>query len=456
MSPLNPNREIATKIKFLDSNRVENLTYIGSGTTCIVYKTDSNDVIKEFYPLINNKPIVSRKNGSNDYLTPLKELTPFDLKLYEERRKTFDSEISIIDELKCKYIGKNNNMFLIPQEITKTSLGKCHKCSYVGGDTLQTIFEKSYSQFKDSCEKSEAFKKHFLNVLPLIISLYNEIAFYHENGILNLDVKPENLFVINFDGDDIGVRNLDFGSAKRIEDKTKEEPGLLSSIQNHINKNPNLDIDLLSDQIESKFFASSPAFYDTERIKSLIKKYIDSSASRESIVSDLKQLDILAAWKTFLFAFSNSKDFFSPLYAGEVETYMLKRIFANIFEGNHLTANNSLFESYYIYSELNDIMAQICAGRREHRLTASQVAERLKNILCLLNGIPENKKTDSQRKFEAMDLAYCQEDKLLASNNLNSINDILNFCRKHKIDGLKTPESVKNLHYFLTFGAKHE
>ena len=160
------------------------------------------------------------------------------------------------------------------------------------------------------------------------------------------------------------------------------------------------------DQIGAKLFASSPVFYDQERIKSIIENCLESKRTREDIISDLKLLDIAAAWKTFLWAFVDSKDCFAPLYPGEIERYIIKRIFEDIFETNHLTLHHSLFESYHIYLELFEITHYIFMGKRRSRLTASEIATRLRNILCILGGIPDNKKTDEQRYFEAMNDAF--------------------------------------------------
>lgn len=92
-------------------------------------------------------------------------------------------------------------------------------------------------------------------------------------------------------------------------------------------------------------------------------------------------------------------------------------------------------------------------GKRRSRLTASEIATRLRNILCILGGIPDNKKTDEQRYFEAMNDAFSQKDELLSSYGLNSIKDILDFC---KSNGLKQPEKPRELYWFFMFGDKHE
>lgn len=454
MNKPNDIREIATEFIYSETARKEKLIYIGAGTTCLVYKTETGDVIKEFCPLLRGTAVVmTRKRGNNDKLTLLEGLSEFDKEIVLERRTAFDSEIAIIEELNSRYRDDKDNMFLIPKDMPETSLGKCHWCNYIGGDTLETVF-------RHSRENSASFQEHFLNVLPLIISLYEEISFYHRDclkddcvgGIINLDVKPENSFAIRSQGKYIGIRNLDFGSAKRLDDKTNSdgtvEKGLVTLIKEFATKNSAAHIELLIEQIGSKFFASSPGFYDNVRIYGIIKNCLDPKKSNEDIILDLKLLDILAAWKTFLYAFC-STELFLEVNNRESENEKVYRIFADVFEKNHLTRNNSLFESYNIYCQLYEIMARSFKGKRRFRLTAAQIAARLRNILCILKNTPE---TDEEKYFEAMNHIFSQKDELLASRGLKSIKDILDFCQKN---GLKKSESLGSLHWYLVFGTKH-
>ena len=464
----NSNREIATEITLTATGRTEKLTYIGAGTTCIVYQTESKDIVKEFAPLIrvNNDYVktMSRKSNVNGELTPLESLSAFHLGLVRERRAAFDSEITIIDELNCRYRNEEDNMFLVPKDMPETSLGRCHWCGYVGGRTLEAVFAESKSP-------DIAFYHRFSYILPFIISLFDEIAFYHRDrsedafkcGILNLDVKPENLFAIKSQGNYIGVRNLDFGSAKRIEDiydgNALVEQGLITQIRkyalehNYSIENPSK---LLIDKIASKFFASSPGFYDKERIGEIIEKCLNPKKSTVGVISDLKLLDILAAWKTFLFALSDSTDLFLETEKTKYkdEKTVIEEIFAEIFENNQLTQSNSLFESYNIYFQLYEIMAR-SLGKRKNRLSASDIADRLRNILCILGGVPEHLKSEGQRDFEAMNYIYREKDELLASHGLKTIKDIIEFCRENKTKDIKTPEKLGDLHWFLLFGEKH-
>lgn len=454
MSRLNTDRELATEIKIISTGQVERLTYIGSGETCLVYQTDSKDIIKEFAPLIDGKPTMSRKNGTNDEFSPIESLSSEDLMIVKERRAAFDSETSIIEELNGRYKDENDNMFLVPEDMPETSLGKCQRCNYVGGVTLETVFAESK-------KNSEDFKQHFSTVLPFIISLYDEIAFYHDSGILNLDVKQENLFAIKSQGKYISIRNLDFGSARRIHDKVdaddRKELGLISLIREYAKEQKNEERSVLIDRIGSKFFASYYGFYDKRRIKNIINCCIDQSATTEEIASDLKLLDILAAWKTLLVALSDSTVLFADKKQLETEREkdLVRKAFGDVFENNPITSNNSLFESYNIYSQLYEIMACSLSGKRRFRLTASEISVRLKNILCILNGVPENEKTAEQRDFEAMNYIFCQKDELLLSHGLKTVKDIISFCKANKENGLKTPEKMGDLHWFLLFGEKH-
>lgn len=458
-------REIATEITFMDSNRTEKLTYVGSGTNANVYRIESGDLIKEFCPKRGNQPLMSRKNGMNDMLTELEGLSLRDREILEERRALFEYEEKHVRELDHRYKSENDNMFVVSKNIAETSLGKCQWCNYVGGQTLKSYFEES--------KKSSTFQEHFLSVLPLIISLYDEIAFYHrdkdhgvdDNGILNLDIKPDNILAIKSQGQYIGVRNLDFGSIKRIDDKIRDDgkydAGLLSSILTFA-RNNNFDIshnhvsenNYRFDPIISKFFSSKHSFYDPYRIECILEEFIISQKSRESIISRLKSLDIIAAWKTFLCAFDDTDSFFiKENNEAEAEQDKVIRIFTSIFENNNLTVSDSLFESYNIYHQLYEITVRIFSGFRRYRLSASEIADRLRNILCILKGITRDKSVEGQEHTKAINSCLCGCDKLLEAYGLRSIRDILEFCET-KNKGVKI--SPKDLVWFLTMGEAHE
>ena len=100
-----------------------------------------------------------------------------------------------------------------------------------------------------------------------------------------------------------------------------------------------------------------------------------------------------------------------------------------------------------------EIQARSFRGKRAYKLRASEIAGRLRNILCILNGVPENKTTLEQRKTLALNRVFCQKDDLLLSNGLRTIKDIIEFC---KLNGLKNPEKVGDLYWFLMFGEKHK
>ena len=83
-------RYYASEIEIAGTGQVHTLTYIGSGTTCNVYKTSAKDIVKEFAPIIRGRSAMIRKNH---VLTTRDDLTPFELHTLHERRKAFDSEI---------------------------------------------------------------------------------------------------------------------------------------------------------------------------------------------------------------------------------------------------------------------------------------------------------------------------------------------------------------------------
>ena len=117
-----------------------------------------------------------------------------------------------------------------------------------------------------------------------------------------------------------------------------------------------------------------------------------------------------------------------------------------------MTKHYSLFESYNIYTYLYEIMARTLDGGVRYRLSASEIANRLRNVFCIFSGVPDNKKTAEQQRFEDMNRIYSRKDDLLKSHGIENIKDILEFC---KANGLHEYELPGDLHWFLVCGKKH-
>lgn len=469
MSQSASGREIATQITFQINGKefVEPLTYIGAGSNCIVYHTNEKHIIKEFSPLIGVMPIMKRETDRNSPFVLINTIGEDDQAVYRFRRNHFKNETrTIISFLENRYKKQSGNMFLVPRDIDvfAPSLADIQWCSYIGGETLETKVKRMREQKKDVQER-------FVSIFPHIIELFKEIAIYHgdvkhKNGILNLDIKPSNIYVINSESSEksIGVRNLDFGSSWLIDDESRENLGIISSIRDYVSKNYQDVSDILYDEYESaeilepvrlQFFGSSPGFYDKRRLNTTIRHCLDSTKSKEQIVGELKKLDLIAAWKTFLFAFVDSDELFADSYDSddEFETDKIHRIFENVFRDNPLVTFNSgrysLYKNFCIYTHLYRLMEEILDTRKW--ITSTEIVEKLTNVWSVLGGVIETEKTKSDQDFKDMCEIYSKKDHLLKQKGLETIEDIVNFC---KANGLKRTK-IGDLHWFLLLGKKH-
>lgn len=430
------------------------LEYIGEGSTCVVYRTPNGDIVKEFYPVIIEDTSVimtMERPGENGRLVLISSLPEFEKKIVEERRDAFlHAEIELISDLQKRNVRSDDNMFLIPR-IQDTTLGPCQWCNHLAGTSVSQVFNEA---------KAMSFQKRFIVVLPHIIRLFDEIAFYHsdlkgdgtfndclEDVILNLDIKAENLFAIKSRNDKyVAVRNLDFGSGKYA---TK----LIADIQGFAGANKHLHSEELRKKIRKKYFASSKGYYDLSPkgyINSIIEDCIQNQGDihKSKQVRDLKMLDIRAGLKTFLFALSDlpHNDFSGQERIGFIN------LFKEIFEDpKHEFINDSLFENYYIYSQLYEIMARCFGSDPENRLSATDIANRLRNILCLIDGDIKATRTEAQKKFVAMSKIYRSKNELLKNHELKTIKDILNFCESNILDIC----DIGSIHWFLLTG-KHK
>ena len=248
-------REIAEEITYLESNITEKLIYIGAGSNCQVYSTESGDIIKEFLPIIAGDATLSRKDGKNLPLTYINSLPEKYVAIVDERRVRFYNEEKIVEKLNRAFCHEKNNMFVAP-EFIETSLGRCQRYRLMSGTVLSNLL---HDRKKDKRGKIKPFAKRFSETLPYLISLFTQVEIYHRSGFLNLDIKPDNLIVVNFDNHE-GIRNIDFGSTMSIE-------ALLEGINTYARENKGLTQSELKAQIGTKFFSRSAPFYIKERIE---------------------------------------------------------------------------------------------------------------------------------------------------------------------------------------------
>ncbi len=430
------NREYATSIIMTEGGQPIQLTLIGSGNTCLVYRTEHNDIIKEFSPVIGGRATMSRKQSANGPLSIIESLSALDRSIVKDRFESFSEEYSLVKELYSGFQERNDNMFLIPEQKRDTSLGLCHWCRYTGGNTLSAVFDEYRAQ-------SKTFQDYVELVLPLVITLFDELNFYHSRDILNLDVKPDNLYAIKFNGKYIGIRNLDFGSARRASD-------LIEQIRDFAEQNSHLPQSLLILQISSKFFASSMPYYDENRIDSVILQCIEGRVGDSEIIRQLKLLDILAAWKVLLYALSGEIPVRSSMVCESDAVYAQ---FMSLCRTYRLSESPFVFENYNVFFTLYMIMGRSFKGRLQYKLSAAEIRDSLSDVLCILQGIDENSRTERQILADLGNRALIRNEDLLKRRGLGSVAEILDFWKQKT--GASHPPSPQDLLWYLRFGRVH-
>ena len=178
---------------------------IGQGGSCVAYNVTWEEVedikhsgiLKEYCPAyLENYGEIRNEDGS--------------LIIPDELSEQFYLELS-----KFKSVYKSTNHYLA----TYPEAANFHPVQlglYEGNNTLYTLvscdYGTSYDKLKDDSLKS---------LLSLMLSVTKGVELYHNAGFLHLDIKPENIFILN-DVTEL-VKLFDYDSLTPIEDiKTKK------------------------------------------------------------------------------------------------------------------------------------------------------------------------------------------------------------------------------------------
>lgn len=417
-------RELAQEITYTDSGVTESLTYIGSGSNCHVYKTSGGDIIKEFAPVVAGFLTMSRKDSRNAPLTIIESLPESYKDIVFQRRERFLNERIIVEQLNREFCQGNNNMFISP-EFVETSLGVCQRYKRVSGeifsDHLDNIRYGKNSELR-------TFEKRFRKMLPYLIKLFRQVEIYHNAGFLNLDIKPDNLIVVNFDSYE-GIRNIDFGSAMKLED-------IQRGMEQYAKENCELDDSELYLQISSKYFSSSAPYYNKNRIERCIISCLDSGIPKENKIRLLKQLDIIAAWKTMLYAMcEGDEEWYREAFREYVSEWeIFEDLFFKLFKDSKISGLDSLFADYNIFFMLYEISKRVFT-EEDYFWEAGEICEVLEDILCIVDGIEaDGIKSSRQLSAEDRNKALMNKDKWLEENGLFTISDILEYCVEHSTE----------------------
>ncbi len=187
------------------STRFSIVSSIGQGASCVAYKVtykEADDIkhfgiLKEYCPAyLKDYGKVRNANGS--------------LIIPEELSKQFFAELS---KFKDAYIAINEYLLENPEAANyhPVQLGL-----FEGNNTLYTLVSCEYGTSYDNLQ--DASLKSLLN---LMLSVTKGVELYHNAGFLHLDIKPENIFILN-DVTEL-VKLFDYDSLTPIEDiKTRK------------------------------------------------------------------------------------------------------------------------------------------------------------------------------------------------------------------------------------------
>lgn len=173
---------------------------IGEGGSCIAYHVTYEEadgikhtgILKEYCPAYLEKyGEVRNRDGS--------------LRIVPEIAAQFSAEL---DKFRRVYVSINDYLVNNPEAANfhPVQLG-----IYEGNNTLYTLascdYGKSYDKIKDESLKS---------ALNLMLSVTKGVELYHNAGFLHLDIKPENIFILN--GVTELIKLFDYDSLTPIED----------------------------------------------------------------------------------------------------------------------------------------------------------------------------------------------------------------------------------------------
>lgn len=249
------NRE-GLKPTHLNGYDIEKCIGKGHSSLCYLAKKRSNGssyILKEFYPIRFQDSLVRHQNNLV-FKHPDHLLDELELK---KSRQLFLSEIersrSLRDFSRNPQTNGNNPYFFSADDVFEVD-GSC--ALYVGyltqrGDTLSHDFIHR----KDRVLSLNAF----LNYAKLLAYALNEM---HQAGYIHLDIKPDNIFVVDYETPILKM--IDLGSALRMDQLTLEDLNYSSAIQ----------------------FLSLSQNYSSPKIRKIIQRYKELESLRDWLSLD--------------------------------------------------------------------------------------------------------------------------------------------------------------------------
>lgn len=406
-----------TKYEFKNEDEIvsyEISKCIGKGGSSVVYEVRCNEYeigrLKEFYPVDIN--IKRDENGSL-------LVEESDLKSFEERKQLFEN-----------ILKKRAELLEINVDIANTMP---EFCQLVRGRNTSYIFQS----FTNGKCYSDIYGESLEHIIKTAIGLVKALKCYHDIGYVHLDIKLENMLVIN-EGKNIKVQLFDYETVTSISDLKSGKIGYLPyteqySAPEHIKKEYN-KIDIRSDVFSvgivlfKKIMGRFPsqknrelahnACYDYDvnselfdGVPLIIQKYLDNLFEHTIRVSEA-------------FRYSDDEKFIA----------MLEKLLSFTQKGNRIVQKNNF------YSNIEEFF-----GRINELKSINEVLQE-KNLI-LLYGMGGIGKSELVRKYlteneeQYSKIIYIEETG-------NSIRETINNDENLKIEGLYHFEGLSADDYF--------
>jgi hypothetical protein len=170
-------------------------------------------------------------------------------------------------------------------------------------------------------------------------------------------------------------------------------------------------------------------YYDEERIKNCIKACLKENLKKDVKVKYLKQLDIIAGWKTLLYAMCNDDElwFAETSKKNDSENEIFEKLLSKLFAKEKITESESLFGDYNVFFKLYSMSCKIFQNDVNYFIDSGEICEILGEIYGIINGeTPES----TERQLKAIDLnkALMDKDEWLKEKGLHTVSDVLQYC----------------------------
>lgn len=415
-------RRYAKKM-ILEDKTEASLEWFGEGTSCICYKVQDGPlkgrIIKEFFPdprPFLTLPYIRRSSAELGFRYVSNAAESDDLIFGQRYRRFLDME-KVVKCVKQGYESEAANMFGEPKKIKLLDGTICYDCGDLQGEVLPAYW-KRFSENKP-------FRKRLHEALRILFRICCDLDKYHEVGMLNLDLKPDNLFFIRGDSRNEynAIRNLDFGSCQPISE-------IIASLQNCYDATQGLSL-----------FLSTFRYYPENEIRYAMR-CCQSAGENLDAETALRRLDLIAVLNIFSYL----------VLSAEEEGAGITELLRTRFQESSPSSGKLLFEDYHIYHMIRMMILDVLNTDRKVKPIRSvkQLRVRIAEILSALDsesvyapfycdGTPEE--LEAQKCARLLNENYKSKNKLLMDTYRKmvfgevepSFAGLLGFCDRLKL-----------------------